>query len=305
VSFYLGIDGGGTKTSAILVSEDGSVLSRAEGPGTNYHRIGVDTVIARLSELVSAVCRDIGGTERLRTAVIGLAGAGRPEDLQALAAVPARTGLPETTMLTHDARIALAGALERDVGVVLIAGTGSIAYGRAADGTEARAGGWGLTLGDEGSGYGIGLAALRAVCRAHDGRDDVTTLRERVLSRIGLASPDRLVRWVADATPADIADLAGEVVASAADGDATAQAIVCVGADELALAACAVLNRLSGELAVGFSGGMLLHHDSYRRAVADRIADRRPGVEAIRALRSPAEGAALLARQLVAREGAP
>src|SRR5690606_32133686 len=145
-------------------------------------------------------------------------------------------------------------------GLLVIAGTGSVAWGRAEDGRAARAGGWGHLLGDEGSGYALGLEALRAVVRAHDGRAPETTLRDAVLSHARARAPEELIAWAATAAKADIAALAPRVAAAAREGDAAARAIVDRAAHDLAGHIRALHARLgpwSAPPAVAMTGGLL------------------------------------------------
>ena len=105
-------------------------------------------------------------------------------------------GISEDRILTHDAHIALVGGAGKQEGVIIISGTGAIAYGINAHGKEARASGWGYLIGDEGSGYDIAIKGLQAVARAADGRDAPTELTDGILNRLGLNEPSDLIRWV-------------------------------------------------------------------------------------------------------------
>src|SRR5690606_12096698 len=125
-------------------------------------------------------------------------------------------------------------AFDDGAGILLIAGTGSSAWARGVDGRTARAGGWGHLLGDEGSGYALGVAALRAVARAHDGRAPSTDLRDAVLRHANVAAPEALIAWAASAAKAEIAALAPCVAEAAAADDAVARAIVDRAARDLA-----------------------------------------------------------------------
>jgi N-acetylglucosamine kinase-like BadF-type ATPase len=171
---------------------------------------------------------------------------GRPEDRAAFE-VWVQEHFPNTpVMMATDAQLVLAAGTPKGWGIALISGTGSLAYGEAPDGRSARAGGWGYLLGDEGSGYAIGLAALRAVARAADGRGPQTALTSSVLAHWGLSQPQNLVQYVyeprRDIGRAEIAALAPLV--EAATEDAVAHAILRQAGQELALSLKAVAQQL-------------------------------------------------------------
>jgi N-acetylglucosamine kinase-like BadF-type ATPase len=181
----------------------------------------------------------------------------------------------------------------------VIAGTGSIAYGRDNAGRGARAGGWGYVLGDEGSGYWLGRLALRAVLRAADGRGEATALTERLLAFYGVAKPRDLVREIYEGgtRPSAIAALAREVGAAADEGDGIAGHLVTVAAQELAAAAASVARRLSTEREpVVLSGGTLLGMDRLRQQVTEELAIRLPQAPVRPLQTDPAHGAVHLAR---------
>ena len=130
-------------------------------------------------------------------------------------------------------------------GLLLIGGTGSIAWGRTADGRTARTGGWGQRLGDEGSGFALGLGALRAAVCAHDGRGPMTSLLEAALAHAEVPAPEQLVGWTARAEKGEIAALAPVVAEAAAEGDDVAKALVAEAARDLALHVSTLQRRLS------------------------------------------------------------
>ncbi len=151
----LGIDAGATKTECLLADETGSILAKARGPGTNLQLFTEEEVAFALTGLVAQV---LPGQRAVADALcIGMAGAGRERDFRVMRRIVERLGVAKENIVTHDALIALiAGAGER-YGVVLIVGTGAAAFGVDRNGREARAGGWGPLLGDEGSAYWMGL----------------------------------------------------------------------------------------------------------------------------------------------------
>src|SRR5256885_9229907 len=159
-------------------------------------------------------------------ALVGAAGAGRAPEQGALAAAIAAAGVAERVDVRGDIEIALAAAFGDGPGILINAGTGSIAYARSADGKLHRAGGYGWQLGDEGGGYWMGHRALAVAARAHDGIEESSTLLERLGVALGLQTFDNLIRWPATATPAQVAALAPHVLNAAREGETVAQQIV-------------------------------------------------------------------------------
>ena len=159
-------------------------------------------------------------------ALVGAAGAGRPPEQEALAVAITAAGVAERADVRGDTEIALAAAFGDGPGILLNAGTGSIAHARGADGQLYRAGGHGWQLGDEGGGYWLGRRALAAAARAHDGLEESSTLLERLLVALALETFDDLIRWTATATPEQVAALAPHVLNAAREGEIVAQQIV-------------------------------------------------------------------------------
>uniref|UniRef100_A0A2P2JZ10 N-acetyl-D-glucosamine kinase n=2 Tax=Rhizophora mucronata TaxID=61149 RepID=A0A2P2JZ10_RHIMU len=213
----------------------------------------------------------------------------------------------------NDAVAALAsGTMGKLYGCVLIAGTGTIAYGFTEDGREARAAGAGPTLGDWGSGYGIAAQALTAVIREHDGRGPQTTLTSSILQALGLSSPDELIGWTyADPSWARIAALVPVVVSCAEEGDQVANKILQDSVEELALSVKAVVQRLGlcGEdgkvsFPLVMVGGVLEANKRWDigKEVVNCISKDYPGALPIWPKVEPAVGAALLACNFFMKE---
>ena len=165
--------------------------------------------------------------------MIGAAGAGRPTEQRELRAALAAHGLAHRLEVVGDGEIALAAGFGTGAGILVSAGTGSVAYARDDQGRLRRSGGYGWQLGDEGGGYWIGRRALAAAARAHDRRGEGTTLLARLLAALGLRSFDDLVRWAATATPAQVAGVAPHLLNAAQEGEAVAQRVVDQAAREL------------------------------------------------------------------------
>lgn len=308
----LGVDGGGSKTTCAVADASGTVLRTAICGPSNYHAIGIDAAQEVVQEAMTAALRAAAADLEIAGLCLALAGVARPEDehawrsaLEQMIAqdrVPARWLISAgDAVITHDAMAALVGGAGKREGIVVIAGTGAIAFGANARGEQRRASGWGYLLGDEGSGYWIGLQGLRAVCRADDGRGPQTALTHALLGARGLSRPQDLVRLLyGEWKPADVASLAPVVLGVAAGGDAVASGIVDDGVTELAGAARAVLDGLGlsdEEAEVVTAGGLW---DDEAALVRERFTAAlhavAPRAVVIRPRGDPVAGAILLAR---------
>src|SRR5215217_7483453 len=181
MDYILGVDGGGTKTLALLGDLSGNVLARGLSGPSNYNAVGFDAACFALESAISLARKDYPG--EISALAFGLAGAGRKEDLERFQHWAVDSFPGTAVRVVSDAEILLMASAPSGPGLALICGTGSIVYGRTVMGDLIRAGGWGYLFGDEGSGYAIGIAALRAVMQAHDGRGLGTLLSELVLKR--------------------------------------------------------------------------------------------------------------------------
>src|SRR5216684_573498 len=233
----LGIDSGGTKTVCLLADERGSILSEGRGPGANLHTTGELGVEKVLHEVMEEAIGDRGITPA--AICLGIAGVDRDDEARTVRAIMRRIGQRSRVVVVNDALIALVAGAGDAPGIVIIAGTGSIVYGKNQAGDAARAGGWGHMIGDEGSGYWIGREALAAVMRGADGRGPSTALAAEVLSYFNVADVSRLPRIVYDREMPrmSVAALGPIVQTVAADGDAVAVRILERAADELVLGA--------------------------------------------------------------------
>ena len=239
----LGIDVGGTKTLCLLADSEGRIQATGRGPGANLQAVGeleVEKIVHQAMEEVSM--------DHARAAVVcvGIAGVDREDDARVVTAIMRRISHGSRIIVVNDALIALVAAVGDSPGIVIIAGTGSIAYGRNARGIAARAGGWGHMIGDEGSGYWIGRQALSAAVREVDGRGPRTALTADVLEHFGVTDAAGLVRIVynREVPRANVATLGPTVQRARDRGDAVAMQILERAADELALAAASVTARL-------------------------------------------------------------
>jgi len=185
-----------------------------------------------------------------------------------------QAGMARRVRVMADGEVALSTAFADGTGIIVSAGTGSIAYARDPTGQLHRAGGYGWQLGDEGGGYWLGRRALDVAARAQDGRGEGSTLLARLLGALGLQTFDDLVRWTATATPAQVAALAPHVINAAGDGEAVAQRAVEEAAREL-VALVLTLERHypgTGPVSVATAGGLLVAQAPLAEAFRTRLA---------------------------------
>jgi len=294
----LGIDAGGSKTIALLADEEGRIVGEGRAGAANLQTEGelevekiLHTVIERATDgrpvSPAAVC-------------LGMAGVDRKDDALIIRDVMRRLGFRTNALIVNDALIALVAGAGSSPGVVVISGTGAIAYGVSHHGVAARAGGWGPTLGDEGSGYWIGRRALAAVMRDVDGRGPQTDLTRLVLRHLSLERPEELVAEVYHQPQArrTIASLGTVVDGAREDGDPVAIDIMANAADELALAAASVIARLDmrGErFPILLAGGMLRESVWLSAELRRRMAEVAPRASVGPLTHEPAIGAVRLA----------
>jgi len=304
-SLLIGIDGGGTKTVALLADQNGHILGRGIGGPSNYQVTGIQAAGEAIQQAIRAAFAEAGLPPCLPRAIcFGLSGVDRPED-HALMRAWADEHLPGIPVLiVNDAMLVLAAGTPEGWGIALISGTGSIVYGRAPDGRMARADGWGHLLGDEGSGYAIGLAALRAVMRAHDGRGPQTALTRSVLAHWSLAAPENLVHrvYIAQVAAHEIASLGALVEAAASEGDAVARDILREAGRQLALSAAAVARKLELPMPVpcAQAGSVIVKGQNVRQRFLDAARELGLQLDPVTPVTEPAQGALRLAVRLIA-----
>jgi len=241
---FLGIDAGGSHTGVVVADGDGQVLARTEGPGSAMRPSGAEASAAVIADTARRAAAAAGVALPADAAMVGAAGAGREPEQHELAAALIAAQVARRVRVAGDSEVSLAAAFGDGPGILINAGTGSIAFARTPDGRLYRAGGYGWQLGDEGGGYWLGRRALAAAARATDEPGESSTLLERLLVALGLGHMDDLIRWTATANPAQVAALAPHVLNAAREGEAVAQRAVHDAAAELA--------RLVGVLARHF-----------------------------------------------------
>lgn len=300
MTYFLGVDGGASKTAALVTDEEGRALGDGVAGPSNHLRVGIETAARNIERAVNKalVAADVASRE-IVWAYCGIAGADHPAHRQEVVDSLSIFFPRGNFTVDNDARIALTGAVGFGAGVVVIAGTGSVAYGRNDAGEEWRAGGWGPTLGDEGSGFFIARGGMSAVLREYDGRGPATMMTE-MLRREFQLEPRDLPRFVyASTTHADDIARYGKLVIDAAEaGDDAAKTIVRRASRELAACVLAVarkLRLLGHAFPVAYVGGVFNAGDTILNGMRAVIEAEAPQATIAEPLCTPVEGAARMA----------
>lgn len=295
----VGVDGGGTKTHVIVAEADGTERAFAEGAGSAVAPGKAERSADAIAQaLATALSSEDLGDSRVAVIVAGLAGVGREDERRAIEQALTRRGIADEIRIVPDAEIALTDAFGDSAGILVIAGTGSIAYGRNQTGEMARCGGWGPAFGDEGSGTWIGRRALGIVAAAADGREAATALTGAILTAAQVNEPHELIPWAAAADNAAIAALA-PVVFNTAQTDPRANALVDLAVEELVLHVRALARQLFGDdrasFGVALAGGLLSRGSMLRTKLEHRLKSSVPGAHIRSEEVVPARGAVRLA----------
>jgi N-acetylglucosamine kinase-like BadF-type ATPase len=317
MAYYLGIDGGGTKTRCVLGDET-MVLATAMSGGSNIVRLGETQAREAVHTAVRQVCATANISPAQISAIcIGAAGADRPAIaakirmilVELISETAPETALPKIEVV-GDMTIALEAAFGAGSGVIAIAGTGSIAYGRDANGHTARAGGWGFAISDEGSGHWIGRRAISAILSAHD-RGLETALTATVLQAWKLNTLDELVRQANSTPPPDFPRLFPIVLRAADEGDSIARDLLTDAGANLASLAAIVVRRLAhntpaamlpvsmpkvATLPVAMTGSVFRQSPDVRQVFYNTLQTDFPGVDVRQDIVDPIDGALSRAR---------
>lgn len=300
-SYFLGVDGGGTLTRAVITDASLNNLGEAAGSASNPLRVGFDEAVSHITKVVNEACAQAGiNRDNITTACIALAGISQPVHYNTMKdALFTALGL-QNILLVTDAEAALAGALDSQPGVVIIAGTGSIAIGMNERGQQSRSGGWGPTLADEGSAYDIARRALRAIAASLDRRAPRTLLTEGICARLGINYPADLPRVIYDNNEMDISSLAEVVSETAQRGDAVAREILASAGRELGALAASVIEKLgmrNEQFRVACVGGVFKSGECLLAPLRDTVLKIAPSADVGLPLFPPTIGAAKIARK--------
>lgn len=293
MKLFLGVDGGQSGTTAVIGDETGRVLGTGEAGPCNHAAAGEGRKKLERAVLgsVAGACAEAGldaATVEFEAACFGMSGG--PDDKRDILASILRTG---RLIVTNDAVIALAGATTDGVGIITIAGTGSIAFGRNREGRSVRAGGWGYIFGDEGGGFDIARQAVRASLRMEEGWGPSTQLRDLLLAETGARDANHVLHlFYTDEWPRSRVAKLAQIVDRASETDAVALEIVNNAAQQLATFAGSVRGQLwepDAAIEVAYIGGVF--ESARLRERFRMLVEMADGVRCIAPRRGPAEGA--------------
>ncbi|MFB3815824.1 MAG: N-acetylglucosamine kinase [Terriglobales bacterium] len=295
---YLGIDAGGSKT-ACAVGDERGVLAKATAGGSNPLRLSAARSRESLLAAIRAACAAAGvNATAIERTCIGIAGTNLPHVRETVLRVLRESVAGQITIVA-DMEIAIEAALGEAAGMIVIAGAGSIAFGRNDAGCTARAGGWGHVVSDEGSGYWIGQRAVAAILRAAD--EGATSLLEKsIFPQWHVLSRTELLRMASSSPPPDFAQLLPAVLEAAKAGDPWAVRVLADAGTQLASLASIVAGRLWPRerwVRVALAGGVFRHSPTVRHAFYHELRARRRNVAVSFSVTEPVIGALALARK--------
>ncbi|WP_036197457.1 N-acetylglucosamine kinase [Ureibacillus sinduriensis] len=272
-SIILAVDGGATKTTITLRTIQGECLFEKTTTGSNYQTIGVDAVSVILNDLLHGAYLSTK-LKSIDVAVFAMAGIDTKSDLEMVTQIIEQSlqNTPfhiENLVIENDVQATLIGLVQNTPGMLLISGTGSIAFGTDGRNRFFRTGGWGHRASDEGSGYWIGRQILKGIFRAEDGLDSPTVLKKLVLEKLKINSVDQLVNWLyhPEYTNSHMASISSVLQEAISLNDEKAIRIAQSAANELFLLVNATLKKLhyDGEPFTLHLNGGILRHDTYIR----------------------------------------
>lgn len=298
---FIGMDGGGTKTTCTIGTADGRVLAMASGASSNIQSKPLSDVVEVITGLIDDVLRQSDSAySQLTIVYMALAGSAREEDKAKIrTALQARMPERVTCVIDHDAKGALAAGTWHETGLVLIAGTGSIVYAfQSAEVEPIRVGGWGYLLGDEGSGFDIGKQGISAVLKEYDGRDTPTKMTDLLLEHLGRTDPGDMIPAIygAENVRGNIATVAKIVFSAAENGDEVAQDILDDAKENLLRLVEGAYRRLpeSASHVLVVSGGVF-QNKWFRETFDASVRKRTKGLSPIYPTRPPVIGSFTLA----------
>lgn len=298
---YLGVDAGGSHTEAVVLDQSGSELARARGAAGAVNPENIPQAARAIIRTVKDALKR-AGTKDAQALVVGAAGAGREKVRLELERALKKSKVTRRTRVTTDGEIALAHAFPDSAGILLIAGTGSIAYGRGGETQPGvrRAGGLGWQMGDEGGGYAMGRMALAVAGRALDGRGMRTAVTQELLKATETEGVDGLIAWAQTADRTAVAALVPAVLEAAAQGDTVARQLIDTTSADLAMLAAGLLRQFGSPAPdrVALSGSLLSPGSPVRTGLAAALSRVAPHLKILDTPIDPALGAARLATRL-------
>ena len=305
MDYIIGMDGGGTKTHCIITKINGEKLFECSGNASNFLVQGTEKVSETIYSLISECKNHLKiNNEDIKAVLIGSTGAGRKNDAQKLEndfnTFAEKKGVKfKLFRVESDARIALEGAFSGKPGSILIAGTGSIMFGKDGKGNIVRVGGFGRFLGDEGSGYVIGKKGLVAVSKEFDGRSGHTILTEFIAEKFKIETSEKLITEIYK-NNFDIASVAPLVITAADQNDKTALKIIDEETDELILHIESMLKKINQpKLDIVLIGGLITNKNIYSKTFLNKVKNKLKNVNVKEPDSPPEMGAVLMAQEIL------
>jgi len=307
LDFILGLDGGGTKTIAQIVDSKGRILTENESGSGNYKSVGIESAKTNINNAVLGAVKKLAVSDKIifKSACFGLSGNDSCEDTNIYRNIIFNDKLkdylnPASTIICNDTRIGLAAGSSSKNGVMIICGSGSNCFGINEEGKEAKANGWDYILGDEGSGYEIGIKALRALMRAYDGRGKSTLLSKTILEDLNIKDIQGLIKWAYTSSFSKdrIAALAKTVCRTAKMGDEISIKILEEEAKEALVSVVTVVNKLgleNKEFDFVFVGSVFKCERYFKNISMQELRDKFKKINFKPLTKKPVEGAIKLA----------
>jgi N-acetylglucosamine kinase len=303
MNYFIGIDGGGTKTKCVLCDDNLNIIYSTKSGPSNFLTIGTNTVSETILDLIIKSCKsnDIS-TNQIKCAVLGTTGAGRENDARKLESSVYELAKKNDVSISNfkvvsDARIALEGAFSGKTGSILIAGTGSIMFGKDHERNIHRVGGFGRLIGDEGSGLTLGRKGLNLIAKYYDGRGKESSLVKMIEKNFDIKNQDELITKVYG-NEIQMQDIAPLVIKAAEMGDENCKSILEEETNELILHIVAMSNHLNDpEMKIVFIGGTITSDNAYSKMLIEKINLYLPKIQIQSPDYPPEIGAVIIAKQ--------
>jgi len=310
MDYILGVDGGGSKTTVQIADTSGKVISQAVSGSSSYKSVGINRAIGNLNTAVFDAVKKLKVTRDIYfiSSCFGFAGNDAGEDSKTYRKIVFNDKLnsylnPKGTIICNDTRIGLESGSESKNKIIIIAGAGSNCFGINEDGKQAGASGWDFILADEGSGYSVGLKALKAIVKAYDGRGEKTLLSKTILEELNLNEIPDLIKWAYGGlfSKDKISALAETVSNTAKMGDKVSIDILAEEAEEAAISVITVAQKLGfkdKDFDLVFVGGLFRCRKRFKNVLISKLRKSFPGINFIPLVANPVEGAIKLAKKL-------
>jgi len=307
MNYILGVDGGGSKTTVQIADTSGKVISQAVSGSSSYKSVGINRAIGNLNTAVFDAVKKLKVTRDIYfiSSCFGFAGNDAGEDSKTYRKIVFNDKLnsylnPKGTIICNDTRIGLESGSESKNKIIIIAGAGSNCFGINEDGKQAGASGWDFILADEGSGYSVGLKALKAIVKAYDGRGEKTLLSKTILEELNLNEIPDLIKWAYGGLfPKDkISALAETVSNTAKMGDKVSIDILAEEAEEVVISVTTVANKLGfkdKDFDLVLVGGLFKCEEYFKNILINRLRENFPKIKSMPLVGNPAGGAVKMA----------